>query len=71
MELTKFDISGYFMINGEKSDFIQHRATVYNRSQLDEYRKKLKAKTGHDIALVHTEKPLFEKFIWKGVKSDK
>ena len=54
---TIFRISGYYKLNGEKSDFIEMEKTLHTRQQLDELRNKLKAETGHDIALVHTEMP--------------
>ena len=67
--MKKLIITGYYMINGEKSKLIEYNETVYSPEELDKLRALLRNTTGHEINFVHTEKPVLEKFTWKGVRS--
>lgn len=68
--MKKLVITGYYMINGEKSKLIEHNETVFSPEELENKRAELRQTTGHEINFVHIEKPVLEKFIWKGLKSE-
>ena len=67
--MTKLIITGYYTINGEKSKLISHNQTVFSPEELEQLRDQLRQATGHEINFVHIEKPILEKFIWKGIKN--
>lgn len=45
-------ITGYYLINGSKSDYIKYDDVVKNFTELDKLRDKLKAENKCDVVLV-------------------
>jgi hypothetical protein len=56
MEFKMIIITGYYEVNGTKSQLHQVHETFANMEEVEQYRQDLQNQTGHEINLIRKEK---------------